>query len=84
MNQRGLLTIHGSAVEINGRGICIAGASGAGKSTTALGLRRRGHRLLVDDMSIVSSMPAGPLAVVPYLRGVHLTPARGTAAADRL
>jgi aryl sulfotransferase len=71
MAQRGLLTLHGSSVDLCGSAVCIAGDSGAGKSTTALSMRRRGHRLLVDD---VTTLDHGR-RVLPYLRGVHLVPA---------
>lgn len=42
-------SIHGVLVEINGMGVLITGASGIGKSETALGLIHRGHRLIADD-----------------------------------
>lgn len=42
-------SIHGVLVEIKGMGILLRGASGVGKSETALGLVQRGHRLIADD-----------------------------------
>ncbi|RMC24989.1 MULTISPECIES: HPr(Ser) kinase/phosphatase [unclassified Lactobacillus] len=42
-------TIHGVMVEVKGLGILLTGDSGVGKSETALGLIRRGHRLIADD-----------------------------------
>lgn len=42
-------SIHGVLVEIKGMGVLITGASGVGKSETALGLVSRGHRLIADD-----------------------------------
>ncbi len=42
-------SIHGVLVEIKGMGVLITGASGVGKSETALGLVHRGHRLIADD-----------------------------------
>jgi HPr(ser) kinase/phosphatase len=42
-------SIHGVLVEINGMGVLITGASGVGKSETALVLIQRGHRLIADD-----------------------------------
>ena len=42
-------SIHGVLVEINGMGVLITGASGVGKSETALALIQRGHRLIADD-----------------------------------
>lgn len=42
-------SIHGVLVEIKGMGVLITGASGIGKSETALALVHRGHRLIADD-----------------------------------
>lgn len=42
-------SIHGVLVEIKGMGVLIVGASGVGKSETALGLVQRGNRLIADD-----------------------------------
>jgi aryl sulfotransferase len=78
MLQRGLLSLHAAVVDVAGRVVCIAGDRGAGKSTTAMGLRARGHRLLVDDVALVSVAPSddGPprAVVLPYARNVHLLP----------
>ncbi len=73
MLQRGHLVVHASAVDIDGSAVLVAGRSGAGKSTTALGLRARGHRLLVDDVCTIVDIDGRP-HVQPYLRGVNLTP----------
>ena len=43
------MSIHGVLVEIKGMGVLLTGASGVGKSETALGLVHRGHRLIADD-----------------------------------
>lgn len=42
-------SMHGVLVEIKGMGVLLTGASGVGKSETALGLVHRGHRLIADD-----------------------------------
>lgn len=42
-------SMHGVLVDIYGVGILITGASGIGKSETALELVKRGHRLVADD-----------------------------------
>lgn len=42
-------SIHGVLVEIKGMGVLITGASGIGKSETALALVHRGHCLIADD-----------------------------------
>src|SRR5690606_37130731 len=41
--------IHGVLLDIYGVGVLITGASGVGKSETALDLVYRGHRLVADD-----------------------------------
>lgn len=72
MAQRGNLSLHASVVAVDGRAVCLAGASGAGKSTTSLALSARGHRLLTDDVAIVRTDSTGSW-VLPYHRHVHLT-----------
>ncbi len=52
-HQRGRPALHAAAVVIGGRAVVLAGDSGAGKSTTALALLRRGHRLLSDDQALI-------------------------------
>ncbi|WP_078555757.1 HPr(Ser) kinase/phosphatase [Bacillus alkalicellulosilyticus] len=44
-----MTAVHGVLVDIYGIGVLITGASGVGKSETALDLVRRGHRLVADD-----------------------------------
>jgi HPr kinase/phosphorylase len=50
-------TLHGSLVDVYGVGLLFAGESGIGKSETALDLVERGHRLVADDIVIVSRRP---------------------------
>ena len=45
----GRAVLHGSAVAIDGRAIVFVGVSGAGKSSLAAGLVRRGAALVADD-----------------------------------
>lgn len=46
--------LHGSMVDVYGIGILIAGKSGIGKSEVALDLVERGHRLVADDVVILT------------------------------
>ena len=46
--------VHGSMVDVYGMGILIAGKSGIGKSEVALDLVERGHRLVADDVVILT------------------------------
>jgi len=49
-------TIHGVLVDVYGIGMLISGASGIGKSETALELIKRGHRLVADDAVEIRQM----------------------------
>jgi hypothetical protein len=69
--QRGLLPLHGSAVETPWGGMIFVGAQGSGKSTLAAEFRRCGYRLLSDDVSAVESTPEG-LRILPALTQLRL------------
>lgn len=43
--------VHATMVDISGMGVLIEGRSGLGKSETALGLIKRGHALVADDLT---------------------------------
>lgn len=55
------ITIHGSFVDVYGVGICFVGNSGIGKSEVALDLIERGHRLVADDVIILTKKGEGIL-----------------------
>ena len=48
------ISIHGSFVDVYGVGILFVGKSGVGKSEVALDLIERGHRLVADDLIILT------------------------------
>lgn len=52
--QRGMLVLHGNALEKDGQTIVCLGHSGAGKSTLAYALMQQGWRLLADDLVAVT------------------------------
>lgn len=52
-HQRGQPPLHACVVDIGGHAVALSGNSGAGKSTTARALIRRGHRLVADDQAII-------------------------------
>jgi hypothetical protein len=65
-HQNGLLPLHASAVEIGGAVTAFLGHSGAGKSTLAACLRRRGHRIVSDDICLLRpDADSGPMRVIP-------------------
>ncbi len=51
--------IHGSLVDVYGIGLLFVGASGIGKSEIAVDLVERGHRLVADDIVLVSRKVQG-------------------------
>jgi HPr kinase/phosphorylase len=55
------ITIHGSFVDVYGVGILFVGKSGIGKSEVALDLVERGHRLVADDVIILTKKGEGIL-----------------------
>ncbi len=71
LHARGFTTIHAAAVASPGGIVVLAGASGQGKSTLALGLAYRGFGLLSDELAIVDRDGT----VLPYPRSVHVRPA---------
>lgn len=50
LHQRGNVVLHGSCVSIDGSGVVFLGEKGAGKSTLAAHLQKRGHKLISDDL----------------------------------
>ncbi len=51
--QRRILPLHGSCLNIKGEGVLITGDSGAGKSTIAAALCKKGFRMLTDDVAAI-------------------------------
>lgn len=61
------LTAHGVFVAVDGLGIWLRGASGAGKSELGLELVSRGHRLIADDaidFQLIAGRPHGRCPVL--------------------
>ena len=55
------ISLHGSFVDVYGVGILFGGKSGIGKSEVALDLIERGHRLVADDVIILTKKGEGIL-----------------------
>lgn len=70
--QRGVLPMHVSAVDFDGRALLVSGVSGAGKSTLAAALSARGYRLLGDDLCALEMREGQPLRVLPAFPRVKL------------
>ena len=65
------ILLHAAVVERNGSALLIAGDSQHGKSSLALGLLRRGFRLLSDELAAISRLDG---TVHPFPRKVRATP----------
>lgn len=68
LQQRKILVLHASAVEVNGRAAVFCGASGIGKSTLAAGLHQRGYRFLADDLCAISLVNGQPMVIPGFPR----------------
>lgn len=67
------MNVQGTMVEIMGVGVLIKGAPGVGKSETALGLIRRGHALVADDVTSLRLDSAGAVIGAPvYATRYHM------------
>jgi HPr kinase/phosphorylase len=67
------VTEFGSMVDILGVGVLIRGASGIGKSECVLGLIERGHSLVADDVTRITSLEGRELmATAPDLTRNHM------------
>ncbi|MBU1098534.1 MAG: HPr(Ser) kinase/phosphatase [Bacteroidetes bacterium] len=53
------MSLHGSFVDVYGVGLLFTGKSGIGKSEVALDLIERGHRLVADDLVILTKKGEG-------------------------
>ncbi len=53
LHKNNILALHASSIKIGNEAVLIAGQSGVGKSTLALGLYRKGYEVINDDITSV-------------------------------
>ncbi|MBL8130213.1 MAG: hypothetical protein JNL42_00020 [Anaerolineae bacterium] len=87
LHQRGYLVLHGSAVETaptsaDRSAVVFVGWSGQGKSTLVGALRRRGHRVLADDITPVLVRDGDVPVMLPGLSRLKLWPEAAAALGD--
>lgn len=70
--RRGHLPLHACCVERDGRAYAISGRSGAGKSSLAMQMVRRGYRILADDVTVVDPGHPGALLALPTFPRIKL------------
>lgn len=73
LDQRGLLVLHGSCVEVAGTAVAFIGASGAGKSSIAAAMAARGHTIVADDVTAVD-LHVEPFVATPAFPQLKLSP----------
>ncbi len=59
LKRQGLYMLHAAGLCLDGKGLLVAGASGAGKTTLAITLLRAGFGFLGDDTTFLSPSPQG-------------------------
>lgn len=73
LHQRGVLPLHGCGIIHDGRAILFLGDTGIGKSTLAEAFRRKGYKLLTDDVSALSFAEDDGIHVFPAYPKINLT-----------
>ncbi len=80
------ITVHGVALEVRGRGILITGASGIGKTTTALRAVSKDCLWIADDLAVIKKKQTGELIISghPKIKKLVHTPRRGIMPVDSM
>ncbi len=74
--------VHGAFVDVYGVGVLFIGRSGIGKSEVALDLIERGHRLVADDVVLVTRKGEGILIGAGTALAPHFMEVRGLGLLD--
>jgi hypothetical protein len=69
--RRRVLAVHAAALVDREGALIVAGRSGGGKTTLALGLVQRGLGLLSDELAVLETETG---VVLPYRRSLHIRP----------
>ena len=72
LKRRGLYMVHAAGLAVGGKGLLVAGQSGAGKTTLALALLRAGFDFLADDTVFLSLGNSG-LRILAFPDEVDVT-----------
>ena len=75
-------SLHASLIDVYGIGLLVTGRSGIGKSEVALDLVERGHRLVADDIVIVTKRADEILIGKPTEISEHHIEVRGVGLVD--
>lgn len=74
MAYQDVFTLHGSMILCNGKGICLLGESGVGKSTLAYEMIKNHKGILLADDNILCTHGDSKITVMKSAKGVKLIP----------
>ncbi len=74
MHQRGMTSLHGSSVLVDGAAIIFLGEKGEGKSTIAGYFQKQGHSLLSDDVCAIDMQRQESPTIYPSFSRIKLWP----------
>lgn len=72
LQQRGITTLHASAIATESGALLFLGNSAAGKSTLMAAMMQRGYAMLADDITAVALDAADQLQVLSAVSGIKL------------
>jgi hypothetical protein len=72
---RGIVSLHGSVLEVGSRSVVLVGRWGAGKSTVAAAMAQQGNAVLSDDVAAIAERSAGTWLAQPGCPRLRLLPA---------
>lgn len=70
--QRGYFLLHGSAIQLNQKGIVFVGQPGAGKSTTVAAFANRGVGVMSDDLVCIRVNEMGKPSLIPAFSQIKI------------
>ena len=76
LSYQNVFTLHGSMVLCNGKGICLIGESGVGKSTLTYEIIKKHRGILLADDNILCTHDDSKITVVKSSIGVRLIPSQ--------
>lgn len=83
LHQRGVLSLHASAVALDGGAVAFLGDQGAGKSTLAAAVMARGGAFVTDDVLAVRGLDSGAPRVSAGYPFLKITEATARALGER-
>jgi hypothetical protein len=72
LHQRGVVPLHAGAIRVGESCVAFVGPSGTGKSTLVAAFRKRGYKLLGDEVCALGQGPGGVPHVTPGLPSIKL------------